>query len=84
MAGEKTRYYSLDDIAAIGSARERSPEEIRRDAEEMSAVIKAYKLGQVSVTKNSRLASKRKTKTALKKSSKGARSLASRKAYTGK
>ena len=84
MAGEKARYYSLDDVGTIGSARERSPEEIRRDAEEMSAVIKAYKLGQVSVTKNSRRVPKRKTKTNIKKTSKNVRSLASRKAYTGK
>lgn len=84
MAGGKTRYYSLDDLGAIGSARERSSEELRRDAEEMSAVIQAYKLGKTSVKKTSRRVPKRKTKPTLKKTSKSVRSLASRKAYTGK
>jgi phosphotransacetylase len=59
MAVKKEQYYDLDDIGAIGVTKKRSADELHRDAEEMSAVIRAYKLGQDSVIKGSNYTSKR-------------------------
>jgi hypothetical protein len=59
MVSNREQYYGLDEIGAIGTIAKRSAEELRQDATEMAAVIRAYKLGQASVTKGSNSASKR-------------------------
>lgn len=53
MADKKTQYYDLDDIGVIGVTEKRSPEEVRRDAEEMASVIRAYKLEKASAVDGS-------------------------------
>jgi hypothetical protein len=88
MSANKVQYYDLDDIGAIGVIAKRSSEELRRDAEEMAAVIRAYKLGQASVTKGSSSSSKRHSQpsaNAVKRPSHSSKVRSSRKAtITGK
>jgi hypothetical protein len=66
MATKRVQYYDLDEIGAIGVIKERSAAEMRRDAEEMFAVIRAYKLGQASITNKSVPTSKKFNKPAGK------------------
>jgi len=59
MSNKREAYYDLDDVGKIGVASERSTEEIRQDAEEMSVIIQAYKFGKASVIKGSNSNSKK-------------------------
>jgi hypothetical protein len=66
MSNKREKYYDLDDIGEIGVVNERSPEEARRDAEEMSAVIRAYKLGKASVKVSTTATPKKYSRTTSK------------------
>ncbi len=66
MSSKRESYYDLDEVGRIGVVSERSAEEIRQDAEEMSTIIQAYKLGQASVIKASNSSAKKRSQAVSK------------------
>ena len=66
MSNKRASYYELDEVGKIGVTRDRSVEEMRRDAEEMSNIIQAYKIGQASVANGSNSSVKRRSQTVSK------------------